>query len=234
MLVSDLIKSAYRETNLIALGVAPTTNQAAEALPLFNSIVASTMGFEAGDELVDLSYGGDYDRSTYTSPWVPHNTRLVLNLDSATTLQLDPEPYEGQRLAFVDVGNNLATYPLTLDGNGRSIEGAATLVLNTSGSNRQWIYRADTGSWTKIQPLVAADTVPFPIEFDDYFMTMLAMRLNSRYGQALSAESLNALRRTKTILRARYRRQALDLPTDPGLVKSSGDGSTSNFYDGTV
>lgn len=216
-LVSDIIKRAYRETNLIPLVADPSANQSSEALPLLNSLIMSAIGNEVGDELFEVNYGGDNDQSSYISDWVPDNARLVLNLSAAVTLTLDPYPYEGQRLGVVDAGSNLNTYNLTLDGNGRNIEGAATLVLSTDDTYSQWMYRSDTGNWVKIESLDTTDEMPFPIEFDDYFAIMLAIRLNPRYGQELNTQSFEALKRYRSQIRARYRNRNANPQLDLGL-----------------
>jgi hypothetical protein len=165
-----------------------------------------------------LNYGGDYDQREYTNSWVPADTRIICNLDAAVSLRLHPKPYNGQRISVVDAGSNFATYNLTLDGNGRNIEGAATLVLSTDDTSSQWMYRADTGNWVKIETLETTDEMPFPSEFDEYFSTMLAMRLVPSYGQTLSTESREMLKRYRGLLQSRYTRRDLNMRTDPGLV----------------
>lgn len=223
-LASDIITRAHRESNLIPLVATPNANQAAEALPLFNEQLLAALGFEAGADISDLNIGGQFDQSACCSTWVPANARLVLNLAAARTLKIHPRPYEGQRLAIADAGNNLATRNLTLDGNGRRIEGAATLVLNVNGDSRQWLYRGDTANWVKITALAAGDSMPFPQEFDSFFTTRLAMRINPRYGQGLAKETVAELTRIEGKLRARYRkprpRQELG---SPGLLGQRGD-----------
>lgn len=205
-LASDIVARAYRESNLIALSGTATTAEQAEALALLNSLILSTVGNEAGEELSDLNIGGQFDQSGYVSSGVPENARLILNLSGARSIDLHPTPYDGQRIAIADAGANLATNNLTLDGNGRRIETAASVTLNTNSLARQWMYRADTGNWVKITDLVAADTMPFPTEFDDYFIVRLAIRLNPRNSAQLAQESANALERAEGQLRARYRK----------------------------
>jgi hypothetical protein len=205
-LASDIILRAHRESNLIPLVAVPNANQTAEALPLLNEQFLGALGFEAGNDLSDLNIGGQFDQSAYCAQWVPANARLVLNLVGATTLKLYPQPYEGQRLAVADAANNLAANNLTLDANGRRIEGGATVVLNVNGDARQWLYRADTANWVKITALAAGDTMPLPQEFDSFFTTRLAMRLNPRYGQSLSQATVAELARIEGKLRARYRK----------------------------
>lgn len=203
-LVSDIVQRAYRVSNLIPLGVTPNAAQTTEALAYLNSLLLSTVGNEAGDGLDDILVGTTYDESDMLTQWVPSNVRLVLNLTAARTFYLDPTPQDGQRFSIVDVDGNLATYNVTINGNGRNIESAATLTLNTNSLSRQWMYRADTGNWVRIATVVAADSMPFPQEFDDYFIIMLALRVNPSYGQALAPESLKMLARSRNQLHARY------------------------------
>lgn len=205
-LASDLIKRGYRRSNLIPLVGAPNAAQTVEGLEHFNGVMLSAVGSVAGAELRDLNVGGSFDMSQYATDWVPDCARLVLNLDGARTLKLDPCPYEGQRVAIVDPKGNLSGSPLTLDGNGRKIEGVAALVLNVDGLDRQWIYRADKGEWVRISALAEGDTFPFPVEFEDYFVTMLAVRLNPQYGQAMPESVSFALRDAEGRFSARYRR----------------------------
>lgn len=214
-LASSIITDAYRESNLIAKVGTPDTTETAEALRRLNSILLSVVGNEAGDEMRDLIIGGALDQSSSASPYLPENCRLVLNLSAAAEFDLPAYPYEGQRLALVDAGANLATYNVTLNGNGRRIEGAASLTLSTNGIDRQWLYRGDTANWVRITALVANDTMPFPQDFDDFFITALAMRLNPRHTASLDQQSLAAFDRQRTQLRARYRKPK---PSgDPGI-----------------
>lgn len=235
-LASDIIQAAYRESNLIAIVATPNTNETNEALGRLNGLILSTIGNEAGEELRDLNIGGSFDQSSYCSQWVPANARLILNLTAAVSYNLHPEPYEGQRLAMVDVGGNLATRNLTLTGNGRKIEGGASLVLSTNGMDRQWMFRADVANWVKLTSLASSDAMPFPTEFDDYFIVSLALRLNPRHGAALSQESQAALAQQKTQIRARYRRPRPTQDTGSlGLLGQRGNAfnpSTADFNAG--
>lgn len=229
-LASETITRAYRESNLLALSATVTTAQQNEALPLLNTLILSSVGNEAGAELHEITIGGTYDQSQFCSSWVPDNARLILNLTGARTFTLHPHPYSGQRIAIADAKSNLNTYNLTLSGNGRMIEGAATnLILSTNGMSRQWLYR--DGNWAKISSLAAGDTMPFPEEFDDYFITGLALRLNPRFAQAFSQESAAALQRQRSQLRARYRRprQQQELGT-LGLMGQRGLSTPSEGY----
>lgn len=205
-LASEIISRAFREANLITINRSPTTTEQTEALNLLNSLILSTIGMEAGEELTDIQVGGTYDRSSFFT-YVPANARLVVNQSGSRTLLLHPEPYDGQRVAWVDASANFATYNLTIDPNGRQIGGSASsLVLSTNGDNRQYLYRADTGNWVRLTSLAASDTMPFPIEFDDYFIIGLAIRLAPRNSAPIPQESLAVLDRMQGQIQARYRR----------------------------
>jgi len=217
-LVSSIITQAYRETNITTIGVSPTAAEQSEALGLLNNIVLSSVGNEIGDELRDLNIGGDYDETDYTLSWVPFNARLVLNLEEATTLYLNPQPYTGQRVAFTDAAGNLATYNLIINANGRKIEDAATLTLSTDDEAREWLYRGDTGNWVRILPLITTDSMPLPSDFDDYFISALAIRLNSRNSAATSQETLEVFKRGRRNIRARYRNRAETYPEYVGVL----------------
>lgn len=204
-LVSQIITDAYRESNLVPLVSAPNANQVTEALRRLNVLLLSTVGNEAGDGLTEYNIEGDYTDETFTSPWVPDNARLMFNNTSAKTYLLDPYPQDGQRFAVADVAGNLATYNVTINPNGRRIEDALTLALSTNGLYRQWLYRSDIGNWVRISEVAEDDEMPFGIEFDDYFVTALALRLNPRYGQTITPETNAAYQRAKSQLRSRYR-----------------------------
>lgn len=232
-LASDIITRAYRESNLVTLAAGETTAQQTEALPLLNEQILSAIGFEAGAELRDLNIGGEFDQSQVAAQFVPANARLVLNLAAATTLKLSPCPYEGQRLAVADAAGNLGTNNLVLDGNGRQIEAAATLALSTNGTVRQWLYRADTANWVKLTELATSDAMPLPVEFDSFFTTRLAMRLNPRYGQAIKQETLNELARIEGKLRARYRKPRPHQDMDTlSLLNGRRSGLTQGYTNG--
>lgn len=225
-LASTIITAAYRESNVIPIVSTPSANEIAEGLGRLNTLILSTVGNEAGNELHDITVGGTYDQSQFISTWIPDNSRLILNLASTRTFSLHPQPYDGQRVAIVDTAGNLSSNNLILSGNGRSIEGATSVTLNTNSLSRQWLYT--NGNWARITSLAASDTMPLDEAFDDYFITMLALRLNPRHGATMSQESMAALDRQRSIIRARYRRPRpkQDLGT-LGLLGSSNSSGSS-------
>jgi hypothetical protein len=214
-LTSEMIRLAYRESNLIAIGASPTAPQVAEALARLNSIVSGAYGYEVGQEFIDWPIGQEGVNTEESAPfwtndlWAypPINMRMIAASNTPQTIYLPPGPSNGSRIALIDPASRLAAAPIIIDGNGRTIEGSDTLTLNTNGTNKVWFYRADTGNWTLLSELTGVDPeqFPFPIEFDDYFITKLAMRLNPRYGRQMAESSAVAMAQTLDKLRARYR-----------------------------
>jgi hypothetical protein len=232
--VASIINSAMRETNLIPLGVSPTTEQSTEAFSLLSSIVASVLGNEAGENLFPMPLGQNDIESPSGYPWwsnelpgnvfVPTNTRVMCNLTAAGTINLHPRPHDGARMGIVDVSGNFNTFPLTVVGNGRSIEGSATKTFNTAGLVKEWVYREDLGNWVAVIPLDADGDMPWPAEFDDMFIIMLAMRLNPRYGQIMHPASMETLKNVMRKFSARYTQSTTQMPSEDGLLY------LTNFY----
>lgn len=211
--VYQIIVDAYRQSNLIAIGVSPTTLQETEALRYLNRLVKSVFGYEAGDPLTGLAIGANNISRPSGYPedplpgndwFVPKNVRVNLNLTESVSLYLHPTPNDGSRFACVDASDNLATYPVTVNGNGALIEGSTSITLNTNGLSREWFYRADMAEWVRYSPLTMFDTFPFPEEFDDFFILMLAFRLNPAYERTLDPQSQVMLSRAKSQFQARY------------------------------
>lgn len=226
--VTSIITSALRETNLIPLGVTPTQAQQDEAFGLLSTIVAGVLGNEVGENMVPMPLGNGEYVSPSGYPWwnnelpgnifVPTNTRIMCTLTGNGTVNLHPRPHDGARMGVVDVANNFAEFPLTINGNGRSIEGASSMTYNTSGLIREWLYRADLGNWVTVIPLVETGNMPFPPEFDDFFIIMLAMRLNPRYGQVIHPASGEILKEAERKLMARYKQSDQQQPAEDGLL----------------
>lgn len=225
---SQIITDAFRQSNLLSISATVTSAQSTEALRFLNRIVKSVFGNEVGDPLEAFPIGRNNINRPSGYPWwdtipdndwfVPKNTRLMMNVTQTTNLYLHPDPDDGSRFAVNDASNNLATYPATVYGNGRLIENATSIVLNVSGSETEWFYRADLSNWQKYAPLLTSDTFPFPEEFDDYFITILAMRLNPAYGSALDPQSQGIMSRSLRQLRARYT-QHIPVPSELGLIR---------------
>lgn len=209
-LISSIIADAYRESNLIAIGREPTAPQVTEALRLLNALFSAVLGGEAGEGLRDWplgSYGretADTSMSERRRARPPINHRLIAVNEEAITVYLTPTPQDGSRMSILDPFGRLATFPVTLDANGRTIDGSATKALATNGLATEWFYRADLGDWVTVTPKDATDEMPFPSDFDNLWMVMLAMRLNPRYGRSLNELSAMVFKSERQKFISRY------------------------------
>lgn len=212
--IETIITDAYRETNLIARGATPSAGEQTEALRLLERFIQSLFGNEAGDNVEEMLFGrnANIDSITYNNEfetfvqqyYLPTGYRLKLNLSEPKTVKLDPKPQDGDMFSVVDASNNLATFNLTIDGNGSRIEGSTDLVLNTNGYAATWFYRADIANWQRVTDLTLVDNSPFPKEFDDLLIIGLAMRLDPREGRGLGDLTMSRYANVLRKFRARY------------------------------
>ena len=210
----DIVTQALREGGILALGETAGADSLDEGLQRLNVLVRGLLGYDLGEALtvinlglngITTSYGIAEDMtSEVSSSYLPSNSYIHANLSAAQTVYLDPNPDDGARIAVLDLSGNFSTAPLTIDANGKKIESSGTLTLNTDSTNTEWFYRKDLGTWVKVSLLAASDPLPFPLEFDDYFVTTLAFRLSRRYGQEVSPEMMATLGKARSQFRARY------------------------------
>lgn len=211
-LVSSIINDAFRESNILPLAKAPTAAQETEALRLLNQLLSAIYGDEAGEGLQDWPLGNfGRESPAYNLGWTDEhidrpqiNRRLIAVNEQAKTVHLTLWPQDGSRMGIADPFGRLASVPVTLDANGRTIEGAATLLLDTNGLYREWFYRADLGNWMRLTGVLATDEMPFPPDFDIFFTILLAMRVNPRYGRMMDPQSAETFKGQKKSFVARY------------------------------
>lgn len=217
MNASAIIVAALREGNLIPVDAAPTASEQAELLDLLNNYIASLIGFELGELLfewpvpppqrtapVSANYPlgqGSIDLPSDVWPYPPANVRLAASNDTPTTVYLQQWPDDGARVAVVNVG---ATAALTLDGNGRLIDGATTYTADPPVV-AEWFYRSDLGQWTLVSDLTLTDESPFPRAFNDLLITGLSIRAAARYGNDPRATTLSTNQSMLAKFKARYR-----------------------------
>lgn len=226
--IRQIITDAYREGGLIQIGTTPDADQLDEGFRKLQSIIRSLIGNELGNPVVPISYGDNGFTNSYAKEqdqtaeidtyFVPTNTRLMANISGAKTVYLDPNPRDGARLAINDVSGNFATNNLTVNANGRKIEGDDEVVLATNGSVQEWFYREDLGEWVKVELLTLNSENPFPFQFDDFLIIMLAMRLNPRYQTTAAPETVAEFRRLKKQFQAKYR-NGTEMRTEEGILR---------------
>ena len=227
-LVSEIIRDAYRESNLISITESPNQDEQSEGLRLLNRHIQSVLGYEAGDkfELINIGERGlvtpkDYNLIDYDFPnYLPLNARLLVNISTPTSVYLNPNPNDGSRFSVVDVGGNFNTNNLTVVGNGKNIEGAAQITLGTASTRKDWFYRADLGNWMAVSDIAIADELPFPTKFEDMFVIGLASRINPRNGVTLDEQSMMHYRRQMNMFRAQYS-QIIPQRSEEGLIRTT-------------
>ena len=225
--VSQIITDAYRESNLIAVGAEPTADEQTEALRLLNRVVIGLFGNEMGDPLEILPFGKGNIQTPdsvpvymdeLTSYYIPGNTRLLCNLEESGEVSLDPNPRDGCRFSVVDASGNLDEKTLTVKGNGRLIESATSIILNTPGLSREWFYRDDLGSWVRLADLELTDESPFPSKFDDLLIGKLSIKIAPRQGISLDPMTQVSLVQAEKKFRAQYK-QTVEVPSEQGLLR---------------
>lgn len=241
MLISEIIDASFREGNILAIGKAPTTAEISEALPRLNNFITSLFGFEIGENLIDwpipqpqrtapvaANYPagpGVKDLPSGVYPYPPSNVRLLVNITTAFSVFLQNNPHDGANVTYVDLGH---TATLTVDGNGRFIQGKSTLDITPStpilNSGKRWFYRADLGDWILVNgSLETGDNSPLPDEFDDLLITGLSMRLSPRYGLESRDGTLLTYKTSLGKLRTRYRQPTPTLGGASQIPNSSRD-----------
>ncbi len=67
---------------------------------------------------------------------------------ASPTVRVPLQPSEGSCFGVEDASANAAAHPITIDGNGQLIDGAATLVLSVSGAFASFVF--DRGQWRRL------------------------------------------------------------------------------------
>lgn len=256
-LASAIIQKAYREGNIIPAGKNPTTDEQTEALDLLNSYINGVFGFEVGEGLADwqvpsfqrtapvaanypqFPYPQTIDETLYPSPlandatqqvWEvpPKNSRLIFGGSNNLTVYFPEAPDDGSRMALIAGGSLVDGTTITLDGNGRLIEGEVTQEATAPITAAQWLYRADLGDWRAITDVALADDIPFPKDLDDLFITAIAIRLAPRYGKEIAIGTSATFKTMMAHLKARYRQAgttifgAQDIPNSRQSYRTPG------------
>lgn len=234
-LASDIIQAGFREGNLIGVGLTPSAAELAEALPLLNRFINGIFGWEMGENLRDWPVPASQITATLPTSYPQNasnnpqnaaqayqyqrpstNVRIVFGCIT-DTVYFPSNPQDGSRMAVVQgsgAAGGVAGAVLTINGNGRFIDGAATATftagnpLTTVAAAKAWIYRADLGQWKICTDVIATDQMPFPPDLDDFFICGIAKRLAPRYTKVVSAETEKTMITTLKRLKARYRQSA--------------------------
>jgi hypothetical protein len=137
---------------------------------------------------------------------VPQDRYVNMFTGQAYSLLMPPSPGDGARLTFIDVGGTLASFPVTLLGNGNLVNQNASETLSTNNSITSFMFRRDLANWQPVSPVTLIDTasMPFPEEFDDMFVIELATRINPRYGKEMSEVTMQVYESIRSRFMGRY------------------------------
>lgn len=209
--IADIIEGAFFESGLTNELQHPTPTQTEKAMRTLSGIIDFLYGTDVGEHMQPFPLG-DYGRETqsrgnFDPQFIqrpPINSQLIATNNASMTVYLPVNPSDGARIGVVDPFSRLASVPITLDGNGRTIGGAAQHVVNTNGTSQIWLYRADLANWVPVTPLEIADDMPFPSDYDRMFTYLLAVQLSPAYGNAVNAVQAQFLKEYRQQFRARY------------------------------
>jgi hypothetical protein len=117
-------------------------------------------------------------------------------------------------MAFVNVGLDLANFPLTLDGNGRLIEGTPTLTITAANYTGPilWFYRADLANWVRVTDLTITSDSPLPPQFDDFLISSMSIRRGPAYNKDPAAATVATAKHGLKLLKTTYRQEAPGAP----------------------
>ena len=244
---STLIQAAFRECNFIEQGATPTDGENTEALRLLQSMVDSLMGSTVGIKYrawhIPDPFNTAPDNRRYPaltdSPnskavrdlaYPPMQSRVILRNDAAQTIYFQSQPLDGAIMSIVDAG---FTANVTLDANGMFFGTTAntrteTIEPRAEGRNptREYVFREDTASWNLTSSLTLGGEMPYPSQFDDYWITGLALRLTPSFGAKQMEVTLGRFREMTTFIRGWYRQQ------QEVLIGDAGTPSEQSFHTG--
>lgn len=221
---SQIIQRAYREGNLIPIGTEPNTAELTETLGIYQDMVAGFIGNDLGQLLGDWEvppsptsqfpsrfplypaqtpYNNDGD--VWQNP--PANVRLLTNEGIPSgRIYFPPTPSNGARMALVNIGADFVTNNLVLDGNGRLIEGAATLTISAAlATPILWFYRADLGNWVRVSPLELTTDSPLPENFNRFLICALAINRGGGYNKEPLSTTVAAYEQGLKLLKTTYK-----------------------------
>lgn len=202
-LCSDIIRNAMIELEVLEAGGNPTASETTDCQFRLQAIVDRLFGHGTGSHLADLAVNATAN--------VFADQRVLLSTAVAMTLTFPAAPLNGQRIQVLDVISCFPTYTVTLNGNGRLIEGLTTKAI-TAGAT--WLYTAASGNWQKIATLLTTD--PLLFNEDEFFTLELAKRIAPMFGAKLTQEAQIALIEATNRIKARFRSTAV-IPCDDAV-----------------
>lgn len=247
-IASAIITAAYRQENIIAAGTTETSAEQTEALALLNDLMYEVIGTELGelvcDWVIPRAQTAPFKERNPYDPYAERttnenlnmqpiaNSRLLTKISAAKTVYFPEWPSDGARMTLADVGSTSAT--LTLDGNGRQIEDAASVNITVpTTTEREWFYRADLSNWVRLTDLALGTEQPFPRKYDRMLVTGLAIQLAPHTGREPKQITVDTFEKLRAKFKAQYK-QVMPTPATHhlGNVQSHMQAGTGDFSNG--
>lgn len=232
----EIIQLGYREANFTAQQGVLTSDELSEGLTILQGVQDSLAGLVTGIRLTPwyvpspqrtgarsaeypAAYG-EADVSAEQQKFPPANARLLMRNTDDRTIWFQFQPEDGAVMEYADVGH---TGTVTLDANGAlfGLSGTdKTVAIQpdvTRNEPRRWLYRMDYGAWLEVVPLTLDDEIPFPSAYNDYFITLMAIRLSPRFGAEPRQATTLRYREMMTFIRAQWMQSAPQVSADLGV-----------------
>lgn len=182
----EIIKRAGRMNGVIATGDDPTAEEMADAFTALVTMLRALHGDVIGPRL---------SPQAMTAATQAENGGLYqAALSAGATLTAPLRPRNGSRFGIADVSANFSSNNATIARNGQLLEGtAASLTLNTNGTQRVWFFDADTGNWVREADLASVDvSPPYPDRLIAFLPAMLAVFVGPEFGGEIRPDVVSA------------------------------------------
>lgn len=151
--IVTILDEGFAKTNpIVVIGGTNTINGIAGNYAINNQDICQFIYF-AGTWKVSRE-----EKSTFqyvsTSVTLQPNSFNLVQANPAKTLLLPANPIQGQWVTLVDASNDMSNYYNTIGGNGKTINGAASLVMNRFGAQVTCVYDATYGEWKAVSNML--------------------------------------------------------------------------------
>lgn len=218
----SIVTSALRVCRVIGAGQTPPAGDAADAMSALQRRIRHLAGYGAA-----YPYRQRVVSGSHTIHRDDMGADCVVTATATLTLPENPRP--GARVRV----RALPGVTVTVARNGLLIAGAASDATVSAGAMAEWMFRDDLGSWNLISALSLSDEMPYPDEFDDAWIYILAAVIGPEYGSnhELSQTQIAHAQHGYTRLAAKYV-PSLPAPIDPYLMGGPGPVSLEDVQSG--
>ena len=208
--VLQVLQRAHQMMGQVNGNISPGADDQVVLLQGYNAMKRAWFGTLIGPRLSAIGLNGANGQAE-------NGGEYMIPGGAAFSLNAPVNPRAGDRFGVIDASLNWATNNLTIAPNGRLINGSASsLVINTSGANARWWFRADTGNWVLEADATSLTSVPeFPDEIIAYLPYMLALAVAASFSGDLTPEVRAAGLEGRAVLARKYGRRGRANPDGP-------------------